>query len=214
VSGVDLRIEDGRIELQELDSRASLRDLADAVERVRRNPELVTAHCAGCAGCCSDTVPILGLDLAPMEASGRKLVFPSPPDAASRSEAIEALIRDHKISAEEAQRIHDHNNAAPITMVHTCGHCEHLVAGGFCGVYEERPYICRLYVCNMGERLEALYESIVAFGTWHAYHLLGWIDEEALSGNPFLGAKSWDVVPAQAFEVDLGDAMEKLFFFF
>ena len=211
-AGVEVAVQAGRIELVGYGEEASLAELADAIERIRVAPGLITASCRGCGGCCAEEIPVLGLDL-----QGRidkdSLTLPKPPDPAERREAVEQLAGEHRLSLEEATLLYDHNNAEPITLRRCCGRCVNL-AGGLCTIYERRPYICRLYVCNMGERLEGVYQGIVALGTWHAYQVLGWIGEEDLAGNPFITAGGYRDVRVAAFEGSLGRALESLFFYF
>jgi hypothetical protein len=66
----------------------------------------------------------------------------------------------------------------------------------------------------MGERLSVLYENIIRQGIWHSYLKLGWISEDALAHNPFLGAGTPADVHLRDFDVDLTPALESLFFYF
>jgi Fe-S-cluster containining protein len=209
---VELAVQGERIELLGYGKGATLSGLAEAVEAIRVTPGLITASCRGCGGCCAEAIPVLGLDLG----GGRgaySLALPGPPDRAERRHAVEQLAAEHELSREQAALLYDHNNAEPITLSRSCGRCDNLSVG-LCTIYGRRPYACRLYVCNMGERLEGVYEGIVALGTWHAYHVLGWIDEGDIAGNPFLGAGGYHEVPVEAFEANLRSALESLFFYF
>jgi hypothetical protein len=211
-SAVKLVVDGDRIELVDYTGEATLVDLADAVEGIRTTPGLITTGCRGCGGCCAEPIPVLGLDIA-AGADNYGLALPSPPDPSERREAVKQLVSEHGISSEEAALIYDHNNAEPVTLRRSCGCCDNL-EGGLCRIYEQRPFICRLYVCNMADRLESVYEGIVAMGTWHAYHVLGWIDREEIAGNPFLSVGRFDRVLLGGFEGTMDRALESLFFYF
>lgn len=221
---------DGRIELAEYASGATVRNLVDEIERFRLGrTELITARCAGCGECCNQRIPVFAEDMGRLCASRPSLGqgperqafldgaldYPRPPDMAARAAGIRDMIRDMGMSAQEATSIYEFNQSEPIVLRHgEDGMCAFL-RDGSCTIYPFRTLTCRLYVCNMGERLSVLQERIVTEGTWHAYEALGWTRSADLSHNAFTGAGShWDL-ELSAFEPE-GDRSdpEKLFFYF
>lgn len=219
---VSLAVDNDRIELLDYSDAATLVELAESLNRFCAQPALVTGFCASCARCCYDAIPLFGYDLEALQrlAAGRGqqladyVVLPAPADAAARRRAIAELERDNGMNRAEATLIYEANAAEPITPARNgLGGCRFL-DGALCSIYPLRPFACRLYLCNMGERLEALYDSIVTQGVWHSYHVMGWIAAEEIAHNPFLAAQGFDEVAIESFESDLTAAAEELFFYF
>ena len=227
---VRLVVAEGRIELEGYAPGATVRDLVEEVERFRlERKELITARCAGCGECCNQRIPVFTEDMerlcssrAGLDHGPERRIFldgavdlPQPPDMVARAAGIRDMIRDMQMSTEEATSIYEFNQSEPIALRHgEDGMCVFL-RDGSCTIYPYRTLTCRLYVCNMGERLSVLQERIVTEGTWHAYEALGWTGGTDLSHNAFRGAGShWDL-ELSAFEPD-GDRSdpEKLFFYF
>ena len=136
------------------------------------------------------------------------------PDAGDRSRAVRDLERQHGFATLEATLVYEFNTAEPVTLGRDeNGTCVFLKKN-LCTIYEDRPYICRLYLCNMAEALSVLYEKIASQGTWHTYSRLGWAREEDIRHNPFLKGNSYDEVCMSNFEFDLQKAMDRIFFYF
>lgn len=218
---VDIGIENNRVELRSYDSEATLADLRNAVERARYDSRLVTYHCAGCGRCCyTGHLPLFGLDLVDMRSRRSTndltpwIEFPEPPDLDERRRGIDELARQHRLDIQTAILLYEFNVAEPITYRKGAnGGCVFL-QNGFCSNYEGRAYTCGLYVCNMGERLSVLQESIVRQGVWHSYFVEGWISEKEIKHNPFLGHTDYDTILLSGFDIDLSDALQSLFFYF
>ena len=142
------------------------------------------------------------------------LTAPTPPSLEARKRGIRDLTRMNGLSSREAAILYEFNQAEPITpKKRTDGGCTFLDTR-LCGIYEDRPFLCMLYVCNMADKLSILHELIVRQGVWHSYAVLGWIPEIEISHNPFVGKPSYDKVLLADFDVNLEKAMEDLFFFF
>ncbi len=219
---VSLAVDNGRIELLDYSSSTTLVELADGLNGFCRQPRLMTGFCASCARCCYDAIPLFGYDLAGLQAlaAGRGerwtdyLLLPAAPDAVARRRGVVELQRDNGMSRAEAILIYEANAAEPITMQRNgLGGCRFL-DGALCSIYPARPFACRLYLCNMGERLEALYNSIVTQGVWHSYSVMGWVDAVEIAHNPFVAAERFEEVALESFESDLAAAAEELFFYF
>ena len=216
---IELAVQGEKIELVDHDGTESPLDLVRAVETFRLEADLKTRHCYACGLCCYDDVPVLGYDLAALRAAlgdrfDRHVCLPARPDLAARRGAVRDLARQHGLQDLEAVLIYEHNNSQPVTMARESpGPCL-LLQDRLCTIYAARPFICRLYVCNMGEKLEALYDAIVSQGVWHSYHLLGWVPAAEIVHNPFLAASAFDELHLGSFEEDLEPALEKLFFYF
>ena len=219
---IKLGVVDSRIELVSHQPEATLVDLVAEVERFRLVTELKTKYCYGCGLCCYDTIPVLGLDLADLkhQATGRGadlgdyVVMPEKPDLEDRRRSINDLVRQHELTSAQATLIYEHNTSEPLTLAKAdTGACRFL-SGNLCSIYPHRPFACRLYICNMGDQLESLYETIVRQGVWHSYHVLGWLPAEEIGHNPFLGVLSYQEVKLADFAFDLEGALEKLFFYF
>ena len=218
---ISLEVRDGRIELEGYSEDATLSELRDAIERSRFDESLVTAFCAGCGRCCFyEYLPIFGLDIIEMRdrlGSGEYLsvmTLPEKPSIPERNKAIADFVRDHGFDKTIATLLYEYNVAEPVSYSKApAGGCTYL-RNGLCGNYPFRAYTCALYACTMGDELSALQERIVRQGVWHAYHVLGWVTEEVIEHNPFLYAKRYDDVRVAAFDVDLSEALEALFFYF
>ncbi len=218
---VELRVNDGRLDLDAYSPDATLEDLRAAVEAARSDPMLITAFCAGCGRCCyHEQLPLFGYDLIAMRERtgdadlGEYVVFPPAPSLAERSAAVEDLMRQHGFDRITATLLFEYNAADPITYRKSnSGSCAFL-QNGFCTNYSRRAYTCSLYVCAMGDRLASLQERIVRQGVWHSYSVEGWIAESEIAHNPFASATSYRDVLIAGFDDDLSDALEKLFFFF
>ena len=220
---IDLKIEERRIELQHYEPHATVEDLIAALEAIRRRPGLRTATCHLCGECCGDLVPVLGIDIDPLcrrldcnreTLFAHVLTLPEPPDLEERHGAIESLRRDFDLARETATLLYEYNNAEPLTFQrHASGVCtlQHKL---LCTIYGSHPTACRFYLCNMGDRLSALYENIVRQGVWHSYVEAGWVPATDVSHNPFLHAHTLSTLTLEAFDVDLSAAMESLFFYF
>ena len=66
----------------------------------------------------------------------------------------------------------------------------------------------------MADKLSVLQEQIVRQGIWHSYVELRWIEAESIAHNPFLEASGYGEVMISDFDVDLSEALERLFFYF
>ena len=225
---VTIEVSGRRVELAHYADDATVSELCSAVERARSAPGLKTVGCYDCGECCHDPVPLLGYDLARLAAeasvspaafAAEFVVLPEPPDLDQRRRTIADMARQHGLSELEAALLFEHNNGEPPLLAKkasegpTAGECVFLV-DRLCSIYQARPFICQLYVCNMGQRLEALFDSLVRQGVWHAYHLLGWVPAEDLSHNPCLRHRGYDELPLSALETDLSAARDRLFFYF
>jgi len=220
---IELCVADGKIELAGFSPEESVAALARAVEDFRLQQELETRYCYDCGGCCNQAIPVLGLDLpvlsaatglAPGRLAGELFDLPPVPTAEERRKAIRDMVRQDGFTPEQAALLYDHNRAEPIILKSKRDGTCVLLKGRLCSIYEHRPFMCRLYLCNMGEELSVLYEKIIGQGIWHAYARMGWIDESELGSNPFVGRSSYEDVPLGEFDADLGDAAERLFFYF
>jgi len=220
---VRLQTRGGSIELEGHRPEATLADLVDAVEGARTAPGLPTERCHGCGKCCREPIPVLGYDHARLarrlgvsqeRLAERFLSAPQRPDPHERADDIGRLERQIGLSPEEATLIYEHNRSEPVTLERDeTGRCCFL-ENNLCSIYEDRPFICRLYICNMGEKLSILYEQIESQGVWHSYAALGWLDARAIAHNPFLRGARYEQIRLSWFEVSLDHAMEKVFFYF
>lgn len=218
-----LIVANGTIDLASYDDRTTLEDLARDLDAVRRRPGLRTASCHTCGECCGDLIPVLGVDLVPLSRAlggdvdsicRTHLALPERPDVARRREAIRTLARDAKIDLTTASLVYEYNNAEPVTFQRHASEVCMLQCDLLCRIYGRHPLACRLYLCNMGERLSVLYENIVRQGVWHSYAALGWIGEGDIAHNPFLGGATASEVRLVDFDVDVSTALESLFFYF
>lgn len=220
---VRFEIENREIELAEYTEDVTLPVLVAELEDFRLKNRLKTRKCKGCGECCSDNIPVLGLDLAALtqglqtdmeELKSRYLILPEPPNLKFRRKAVDEMVRMNGLASLEAALIYEYNNAEPIIVAKREGGACLLLQNNLCSMYTHRPYSCGLYLCNMGSRLSYLQEMIIRQGTWHAYHLLGWIPEEEIAHNPFLKAHSYQDLRVRDFEFGFDNALEKLFFYF
>lgn len=210
-------------ELLDYSGDATLRELSESLEEFRLHNGLRTKNCRGCGECCSDDIPVLGFDMQALKeglgcASAKELekylILPGKPDLAARNKATGDLARTTGVTPLEAAVIYEYNNAEPVIIAKKQnGECLFL-DGGLCSRYAIRPYSCGLYLCNMGEKLSYIQEMVIRQGTWHAYHLLGWVPESEIAHNPFLKYDSYDSLPVKEFDFGLKDALDHLFFYF
>lgn len=211
------------IELMEYGDDATLNELAARLEAFRLENGLKTKNCRGCGKCCKDDIPVLGLDLPVMPGglsavreapAGSCIVLPEKPDLQFRRKALLELQRTNGLTELEASLIYEYNNAEPLILARQKNGACLFLKNRLCSVYGRRPYSCGLYLCNMGERLSYIQEMVIRQGTWHAYHLLGWVSAEEIPHNPFLKASSYDGLLVKDFDFGLENALEHLFFYF
>ncbi len=220
---ITFEIQDKSIELAEYSDDAALNELVDALEGFRLRNGLKTRNCQGCGKCCKDNIPVLGLDLPVIPGGlastgegepGSCIVLPEKPDLEARRKALTELRRTNGLTELEAALIYEYNNSEPLILARQQGGACLFLKNRLCSVYGRRPYSCGLYLCNMGEKLSYIQEMIIRQGTWHAYHLLGWVSAEEISHNPFLKASSYDELLVKDFDFGLENALEQLFFYF
>lgn len=222
---IRLELEDDKIELKEYSDDASLQELTKEVEHIRLTNNLKTRYCKGCGECCNQPIPVMGLDIINFqkrnlssldEVCDKYLVFPKKPDLDSRHNGIKEFMDTCKLSKDEASLLYEYNQCEPVILPRkkdgTCTFLNNKT--GLCTIYEYRTYTCGLYICTMGDELSMIQEMIVRQGTWHAYSLLGWIDKDEISHNPFLDADTYDKVYIKDFKFDSQGAIEQLFFYF
>ena len=114
----------------------------------------------------------------------------------------------------QARRIYDFNNGEAVVLKRTAeGHCV-VSQGGICSIYKSRPLTCRIYICQMGNKLSVLQENINRQGLWHLYERLGWISRADIADNPFMDAKSWEQTLLSGFDRESDAIAEDLFFYF
>ena len=220
---IDLVVLDETIELKGFSDDSTLQDLVHGTESIRLSKGLKTRHCYACGICCKEPIPVLGYDLERLTQrqgvsaemlTQRYLELPQAPDSSERKQAILSLQKEHSFSDLEATLVYEFNSAEPVILKRQdTGSCIFL-ENNLCTIYEDRPFICRLYLCNMAENLSILYETIATQGTWFTYSRLGWIPEEEIHHNPYLDASGYDRVRLSAFRFDLKSALEKIFFYF
>ena len=211
---------DGKLELASFSATASLTDLAEGLESARSSDDLRTRACRGCGECCSDLIPVLAPDLFVLAGSlgvtreelfSEYLSLPARPVRAQRERGIEDLARQFNITERAAAWIYEFNQANPITFRRKrSGECVFL-ADNLCTIYADRPFICRLYVCNMGDNLAVLHEAIVTQGVWHSYVDLGWLSREDIPHNPFIKAASYGAIALSEFDAAEDGSLEQLF---
>jgi Fe-S-cluster containining protein len=220
---IQLEVQDDAIELRQYSNDATLQDLVDSTERIRLSKGLRTEHCYGCGICCKEPIPVLGYDLDKLTSRlglsreallDRYLDRPEVPCSEERNKAIRELERQHDLTALEATLVYEFNRAEPIILARDENGTCIFLRDNLCTIYEDRPYICRLYLCNMAEKLSVLYEKIAAQGIWHSYWALGWTRSEDIRHNPFLKGRCYREVYMNDFEFDLKNALERLFFYF
>ncbi len=227
---VRLCVRDHAIELAGYEPEATVRDLVEEIERFRlRETHLITSACAGCGLCCHQRPPVFAQDMDDLAAGSGRLVdaddrrrflssvleYPSPPDMRARAAGIRDLARDMGMTPGQATGTYEYNRAEPIVLRHGADGMCGFLRDGMCTIYPYRPLTCRLYLCNMGERLSLLQERIATEGTWHAYEALGWTEGVDMAHNTFRRAARQMDLPLALFEPRADDDdPRKLFFYF
>ncbi len=219
VGPVQLFIQEDEIELADYAECAKVGDLIESLGRMRLRPGLATVGCAGCGLCCRDRVPILGSDLKLLEGalgiSRAQLIrdhldLPAQPDPEERAVQIADLARQMSVSITEATFLYEWNTGDPVVPKRALNSFCHWLRDRRCSIYPSRPLICSFYLCNFGNRLSGLFDSIVRQGIWHSYVILGWIDCHVVSHNPFLASDD----PTQAlladFDIKVGPLLSKI----
>lgn len=219
---IDFALRKGKIELQQYSEDTTLAQFADAVEELLASPRKKAATCHRCGQCCNNP-PVLGLDMAILSAKAgipvgqwvKEHLLPIElPDLASRRKGIAELSSQAHLSETEATILYEFNQSEPLTFKQNVDESCSYLQGGLCSNYNNRPYICRLYQCSLGDRLQSLREMIVCQGTWYAYALLGAVPAEEIDHNPFLSAKAYHDVKLKDFEHDMEKSLEALFSYF
>ncbi len=217
---ISFTVRDGVLDLGAVAPGAGLWDLAVGIERIHYGADLCARGCRGCAACCSDLITVLAFDLPilgrALSVDTESLIagylrLPPRPDRDKRQRGIRDLTRQFEIAEPEAARIYDFNQADAITVRIKKGRECLFLEDGLCSIYPCRPLACRLYVCHTGDELTVLHEAVVTQGTWHFYAALGWLPEEDLSYNPFVGAENYAEVALADFLVSGDDPPEKFF---
>lgn len=221
---IELEVQGRTIEIISYSEDATLEELRSKVDTFRVQPGLKTAGCAGCGECCFyENLPVLGYDLQAIkeflnvedaDLFERYLNAPEKPSQSERGKSIEEMMRDHGFDRTTASYLYEYNQAEPVTLRKSAAGSCMFLEDNLCTIYQARLYTCGLYICNMAEKLSVLQEQIVRQGVWHSYAVLGWIQPDAISHNPFLGSEGYGDVLIRDFDVDLTDAIEKLFFYF
>lgn len=215
--------ENEEIELKSYDPGTTLRELSEKLEAYRLTCRLKTFGCKGCGECCSDSIPVLGLDLQMLQkglgisfeqAAESLLALPEIPDMNIRRKSIKEISASASITPLEAALMYEYNNAEPIILARQKGGECCFLQDSLCSRYLIRPYSCGLYLCNMGEKLSYIQEMIIRQGTWHAYYTLGWISGGDIAHNPFLRADSYEKLLLADFDFNLENALSQMFFYF
>jgi len=219
---IKLRVLKGKLELAGHSADATLADLVESIEAFLAAPGHAKLACRMCGECC-DRPPVLGLDMKMLSwregiplRDWAALHVPPPvfPDLSARNTGIEELHRQTGLSETEATVLYEFNNSEPMTfIVGENGRCLYQKEN-LCADFSRRAFICGLYLCSFGEKLQALEEMIVCQGTWHAWALLGAVPEELIKHNPFLRAESYGDVKIKDFEFGFEKAREQLFIYF
>jgi Fe-S-cluster containining protein len=218
---VDLKLVKGRLELREYSADSSLADLLGATETFVSALKKRSVQCRMCGECCSRE-PVLGLDmeiLAGQEGIGVRewaaahLMQPEFPDLAAREKLIREFCRQTGMSELESTVLYEYNQSEPLSFKQDETERCFYQKDGRCSNYANRPFICRLYLCRFGDRLQELTEMIVAQGTWHAWSLLGAVPEELIRHNPFAGRESYSDVLLKDFETGFAGTGELFFYF-
>lgn len=220
---VEFKIIDETIELVDYEPGTTLPELSAELEEYRKSNKLKTRNCKGCGYCCQDNIPVLGLDITLLmkglncsldELKSKYLIIPEQVDVKARRKSISEMSRNGGMSETDAVLLYEYNNAEPLIMSkQNTGDCC-LLKDKLCSLYTNRPYSCGLYLCNMGEKLAFIQEMIIRQGTWHAYSMLGWIDKEEISHNPFLKVETYEQLLVKDFDYQLQDTLDQLFFYF
>lgn len=201
----------------------SLAAFARVLDDFRLRRELRTKRCRDCGECCNQPIPVLGCDIEELSSAAginvgglaaELLETPGIPSIDARRKAVGDLMRQNDLPELEATLLYEYNHADPVILKRRSDGTCIFLRGTLCSIYPSRPFMCRLYLCNMGERLSVLYEKIIGQGIWHLYSRLGWIEESELGHNPFVRRRSVDGVRLGDFDVDLEAARDRLFFFF
>ena len=216
---VQLFIQKDEIELADYIECAKVGDLMEALGRMQRRPGLATVGCAGCGLCCRDRVPVLGSDLKLLEEglgiSRTQLIrdhldLPVQPDPEERSVQISDLARQISASITEATLLYEWNTGEPLVPKQAANGFCHWLHDRRCSIYLSRPLICSFYLCNFGNRLSGLFDSIVRQGIWYSYVVLGWIDRQVVAHNPFVAFDDPTNAPLAAFDIDVGPLLKRI----
>lgn len=219
---IKLAIRKGKLELIEHSNDATLAELLEVSESFVSELKKQSVQCRMCGECCQRE-PVLGLDmilLAKREGKGvqewaaARLMPCGLPDMAAREKGIAELRSQTGLSGSEAAVLYEYNQSEPLSFKQNENERCFYQNGNLCSNYADRPYICRLYLCKFGDKLQDLLEMVVTQGTWHAYSLLGGVPEAAIPHNPFLKAESFSDVRLKDFEFGLEKAMKELFSYF
>lgn len=212
----------GKLELIGDIGDATLAELLAESEAFVTTLKKQSVQCRMCGECCHKA-PVLGLDiLAQASDAGMDvgqwaeshLMLPAMPDLAARRKGISELQQQACITEMEAAVLYEYNQSEPVSFIHNEADRCFYQNGALCGNYAQRPFVCRLYLCRFGERLQDLLEMVVTQGTWHAWAVLGAVPMEAIAHNPFAGKERYDQVKLKDFEFELDKAMGELFSFF
>jgi Fe-S-cluster containining protein len=165
--------------------------------------------CERCGNCCFDIIPIIGYEIRRiMEIMNIKtisqefyyLVLPNKPNVAGKNNSIHDLMKTYNLSESIATILYEYNNVEPITMnKNKDGQCLS-ITDDKCAKYKIRPLICRLYHCNLGNKVSALNELIINQGIWHSYYIMEWIKEKDISHNPFIKGNNLEEVLLKDFD--------------
>lgn len=219
---IDLKIKKHKLELLDCSDDATLADLADTIELFIADKKAGEVCCKCCGECCC-RAPVLGLDMiiaarregmSVREWAEKRLLPPVFPDLAARIKLIAEFIQQTGLPELEATVLYEYNQSEPLSFLQTEAERCAYQKNNLCSIYADRPFVCRLYLCAFGERLQSLEEMIVAQGTWHAWSLLGGVPEEMIAHNPFLKAETYSDLLIRDFEFKFDEALEELFSFF
>ncbi len=217
-----LSIKKGKLDLTGDVGEATLADLLAESEAFVAALRKQSVQCRMCGECCH-RAPVLGLDILAMTGEAKTdaaqwakehLLLPDPPDLSARQKGIAEFIKQSGVSQRDAAVLYEYNQSEPISFLQTENERCVYQQGNLCGVYAQRPFVCRLYLCRFGERLQDLLEMVVTQGTWHAWAVLGAVPMEAIAHNPFAGKQGYDQVKLKDFEFGLEEAMGELFSYF
>lgn len=222
---IDLKVEDGKIELKGYSDTETLQNLTKAVECFRLTNDLKTRYCEGCGECCNQPIPVMGLDIINLQKKKdfkldeiweKYIVLPQKPNIHLRAKGIAEFMDMCGLSKDEAAMLYEYNQCEPLILPRkkdgTCAFLDNRT--GLCTIYEYRPFTCGLYICTMGDELSMIQEMIVRQGTWHAYYLLNWVDKDEIKHNPFLNVDDYDKVYIKDLNFNSEKAIEHLFFYF
>jgi Fe-S-cluster containining protein len=219
---IELAVKKGKLELINYSEDTTLADLLADTESFVSALNKKSVQCRMCGECCHRP-PVLGLDIqllaeakgeSVQKFAGSHLMPPVLPDLPARQKGIGELRQQANLTELEATILYEYNQSEPMTFIHNDNDRCFYQNGNLCGNYDRRPFICRLYLCRFGEKLQDLMEMVVTQGTWHAYALLGAVPMDAIAHNPFVKAKSYQDVLLKEFEFGLDKAMDELFSYF